>query len=189
MNSIVDLHQAVLDLLSDKDWHTFAEVLGRLGDLIMPEQAVRFYMITNVKPGTPLGEQVRRGRRRGIYTALDNLKNRKDLEVKNPAEKVNSREFRLLDKSQAPVLPEPPKVKVKAKPRAKQKTKEAKNPEPEPITTIATVEVTDVLAAIDNAEKLFLVAFKESKDWRDFGFHCRSLRRIVIHNSVINHKP
>jgi hypothetical protein len=112
MTSTKDFHPTTLKLLEDGQWHGAGELLEAVGKEIMPEQAYRFYRASSKQrldqqnDDKPYDEQVRAGRRRGVYVCLKHLTDRGYV-CQRPEGKIEfeAREFKLTGKKMEPRKP------------------------------------------------------------------------------------
>lgn len=176
----------VRDVLVDAKWHAFAEILKEVGDKIMPERAVRFYMGTGsgAQEGAtelrPIDEQIRCGRRRGVYQALERMLGTKLIECKNLAEKVDDREYKI---STVAPAGKPAKKPTPAKKEPEAEKKKEPEAERRKIKLKAKYSGADGCDSfVEELLDLFDSNFPGSPDRADFEFHCRALKRIYFCN-------
>lgn len=193
-------------LLADKEWHSAAEVIGKVGETIMQELAVRFYQNTGSgakqvhDDPTPLADKIRKGRRRGVYQAMKALVGQKIVEEKVPKGEFDVNEFRLIKELPAKFLqakdeqgglpPDIDRDNASEEDRAKAqafvrepKPKKRSSPKVD-LSRALDGKAQAIISSLEATQQSFSQAFPDSEDWRDFNFHIRSLSRIVAVNAV-----
>jgi len=191
-SSSTDLRPYIAEVLKDKAWRGFPEILLKVEDHIFPERAVRFYLATAPKgrcADRPLDEKIIRGRRRGVYLALGDMVKLGMLECKNLEGDVDHREYKILRPWDEKRPRKPPKRR-KGKSSERRKGKSPKKEvgawheiSPRKARASARKEVrkrpSSLAPLLERLWAEFVVAFPDPGDRMDIEQHCRALRNLA----------